>query len=93
MALGCHVLSVILIALIGGGKAQDGESKIIRVVAEGVGGGAKGGGGGEQFTCTYPLKVQARPPRDRRPALRGRRLEDVWHPTFLKLTLLYKMNF
>ena len=47
MALGCHVLSVILIALIGGGKAQDGESKIIRVVAERGGGKGKRWGGGK----------------------------------------------
>ena len=33
-----------------------------------------GGGGGEEelFTCPYPLKVQACPSRDQRPALRSR---------------------
>ena len=28
-----------------------------------------GGGGGQLLTCPYPLKVQARPPRDQRLAL------------------------
>ena len=33
----------------------------------------KGGDGGrELLTCPYPLKVQACPPRDQRPALRPR---------------------
>ena len=30
------------------------------------------GGGGELFTCPYPLKVQTCPPRDQRPALLSR---------------------
>ena len=32
----------------------------------------RGGSGGELCTCLYPLKVQARPPRDHKPALRSR---------------------
>ena len=31
-----------------------------------------GGGGGELFTCPYPLKVQARPPRDQRLATQSK---------------------
>ena len=31
-----------------------------------------GGRWGELFTCPYPLKVQARPPRDQTPAIRSR---------------------
>ena len=41
-----------------------------------------GGGRRELLTCPYPLKVQACPPRDQRPALRsrvsGQREEDEW---------------
>ena len=48
-----------------------------------VGGGGGGGGGRrELLSCPYPLKVQACPPRDQRPALRsrvsGQREEDEW---------------
>ena len=31
-----------------------------------------GGGGAQLFTCPYPLKVQARPPRDQRQAVQSR---------------------
>ena len=31
-----------------------------------------GGGGGELFTCPYPLKIQARPPREQRLATQSR---------------------
>ena len=39
-----------------------------------IGGGGEGGGRGEGqlFTCPYPLKVQARPPRDQKLALQSR---------------------
>ena len=30
------------------------------------------GGGGELLTCPYPLKVQVRPPRDQRLAIRSK---------------------
>ena len=35
-------------------------------------GGGGGGGSAELFTCPYPLKVQARPPRNQRLATQSR---------------------
>ena len=50
-----------------------------------------GGGGRELLACPYPLKVQARPPRDHGPTLRSRvSWQDL---NFHVSTLFYKTNY
>ena len=47
--------------------------------------GRRGGGGGEGanlFTCSYPQMVQARPPKDQKPAL------PKWHPVAYQFFVL-----
>ena len=64
------VLNTFYIQLYGVGHMvkdhSDRENMLLPLLLDGEGGGV---GGSELLTCPYPLKVQARPPRDQTPAL------------------------